>query len=64
MGCNFLPSEVETVGQGVVVVLVIDEESHFNRAAVGIDAVVQQICVVHVIGRHNRTVKRQKNQLS
>ncbi len=52
------------MGQGVVVVLVIDEESHSNRAAVGIDLAVQQICVVHVIGHRNRTVKRQKNQLS
>ncbi len=64
MGCNFLPFEVETVGQGVVVVLVEDEESHSNGTTVGICGVIEQKCVVVVIRRRNRPIKRQKNQLS
>jgi hypothetical protein len=64
VGCNFLPFEVETVGQGVVVVLVEDEESHSNGTTVGICGVIEQKCVVVVIRRRNRPIKRQKNQLS
>ena len=64
VGCNFLSFKVETVGQGVVVVLVEDEESHSNGTSIGIYAVIQQICVVVVISRRDGPVKRQKDQLS
>ncbi len=42
VGCNFLSFKVETVGQGVVVVLVEDEESHSNGTSIGIYAVIQR----------------------
>ena len=64
VGCNFLLFEVKTVGQGVVVVFVEDEESHSNWTAIGICGVIEKICVVVVVGRRDGPIKRQKNQLS